>query len=389
MGAWDDCHNRKPTSASPFLEYATDGVLYHSNAAAEDGGHPQLSFLQDLPLRDWINVHNDIHERNRFSSEPQILGLPYTVFAPSTGFLHLLAANDYAALIKTILSASPAAAIRSEHYQSPLLAALACDHQDAIRALLGYGTTFLREDEIAELLTLYSGKLGNKLGSGTFMGETALGWACRVGEKRLIKVLLARAVGIDAKDIHGSTPLSWASYHGDLDTMQLLLHHGANIKAHDNNGCTMLLRATMDGQLDAIIFLLRKGADINAANHRGLTPLIWAIETVNKPLVRFLLSCGASAATRDDFGWTPLFVAAEVGHVGIVKLLLEHGADPDAKDDRGHTALSWTLAKEYSADPYYHDIIHTLSPPGWRWWLWLVNCGLNKVPRLAVLSNRN
>lgn len=265
-------------------------------------------------------------------------------------------------MIKTILSGSPAADIRSEHYQSPFLAAFSGDHWDAVRALLGYGATFLRDDEIDKLLTLYSEKLGNRPGSHRLIDETALGWACRMREKRLTEMLLPRAVDINAKDIHGSTPLSWASYHGDQDSMQLLLQSGANINAHDNSGGTILLRATMHGQLDTSIFLLRKGADINAANHRGLTLLIWAIETANKPLVRFLLGRGASPATRDDIGWTPLFVAAEVGHVGIIRLLLEHGADSDAKDGDGHTALSWTLAKAYSSDQYYQDIIHALSP---------------------------
>jgi hypothetical protein len=41
----------------PFLEYATNNVLYHANAA-EAGGVPQEHFLASFPVPQWVRLNN-------------------------------------------------------------------------------------------------------------------------------------------------------------------------------------------------------------------------------------------------------------------------------------------------------------------------------------------
>lgn len=109
-------------------------------------------------------------------------------------------------------------------------------------------------------------------------GKTALAFACEVGRRGVVKLLLAAGADIELRDVWG--PLHVAVMHGRVHVMQQLIAAGADV------------------------------------NVRGF---------------------GALPDFRE--GWTPLHLASKSGHCGCVKALLAAGADPNIVDARGRNAL--------------------------------------------------
>ncbi len=84
--------------------------------------------------------------------------------------------------------------------------------------------------------------------------------------------------------------------------------------------------------------LLAAKADANARNAKGETPLLLALQAGCEPLARALLQGGAKTSLATPDGVTPLGVAVAAGRMDLVRLLLENGAKPDAPLARGEEA---------------------------------------------------
>ena len=130
---------------SPFLEYASQYILYHADEAAR--GIPKENFLQAFALETWLNVTNLLE---RFEIRRH---------ASNAGLVYVLAENNFPRLFRTISRNASALNVREERYQYPLFAALANGHRDAVRALLQQGNNTSTEDitmvlELAELSRL-------------------------------------------------------------------------------------------------------------------------------------------------------------------------------------------------------------------------------------------
>ncbi|KXX80367.1 Protein SERAC1 [Madurella mycetomatis] len=78
----------------PFLEYATQNVLYHADAA-EEGGISQISFLRSFQLPGWIKLDN-LFEQKEVRRHTARASFPY-----------ILSERDMAALLKTYPSELP------------------------------------------------------------------------------------------------------------------------------------------------------------------------------------------------------------------------------------------------------------------------------------------
>ncbi|RYC78851.1 hypothetical protein BFJ63_vAg18276 [Fusarium oxysporum f. sp. narcissi] len=129
---------------------------------------------------------------------------------------------------------------------------------------------------------------------------TDLMLASYYGHRVVVKLLLKKGAGIEAKDSkHGRTSLSWAAKDGHEAVVKLLLEKGAGIEP----------KAPM-------------GADVEAKDREyGLTPLSWAAGNGHEAIVKLLLEKGADVEAKDrQYGRTPLSWAALNGHEAIVKL---------------------------------------------------------------------
>ncbi|KAH6681655.1 putative ankyrin repeat-containing protein [Halenospora varia] len=150
--------------------------------------------------------------------------------------------------------------------------------------------------------------------------QSSLPRAAANGHEAVVKLLLEKGAGLEAKGGNGQTPLLWAAENGHEAVVKLLLEKGAKLEAKDRSGQTPLLCAIENGHKAVVKLLLEKGADLEAKGGSGQTPLLYAAENGHKAaVVKLLLEKGG-------YGQTPLLWAVENGHEAAVKLLLENGA---------------------------------------------------------------
>jgi hypothetical protein len=269
----------------PFLEYATQQVLYHANIAAIE--LPQHEFLRSFDLRAWINLDNLFA---KFGTRRHTLAasLPY-----------ILAENDFARLLDGMCWRDAKVHNHGERHGHPLFAALVNGHREAVRALL---------------------QLQNGL----------------VDSDRIIAKL---PYGKNVKPRKEQTPLSWAAESGHTEIVQLLVEKGADIDSKDGSGRTALLWAAEKGHKEIVQILVEKGADIDSKNGSGQPVLLWAAGIGHKEIVQLLVEKGVDIDSRDGFGWTALSLAVNNGYKEIVQLLVEKAVNIGSKDGSTRTAL--------------------------------------------------
>ncbi|KAF5545319.1 ankyrin protein 3 [Fusarium phyllophilum] len=348
----DVFHHSGPkwTEAYPFLQYASEFVLHHSNLAANTAD--QQPFLESFRLFDWTCVVN-IFEKFRvrkYSSDPDLL--------------YILADRGCSSLIRSTLKDDAEIHIPSDtgRYVYPLIAAMAKGDKASVLALLCLPSAIYEGMDVTE------GLLPNAGGAG----RTPLSWACENGHFGIARVLVER----DGQpiDVSGSTysPLMFASKNGHTDIARWLVNHDADIHRQYRNETAICL-ASSNGHAEVVELLLDEGADINTCDFRGRpiiglaavnghekvvklllerkanvetkvyrerTPLHLAAQKEgSRATMQVLLSCGADINARDDSGWTPLLFSVAVASIDEIRFLITQGADATAQDERDETCL--------------------------------------------------
>jgi ankyrin repeat protein len=187
-------------------------------------------------------------------------------------------------------------------------------------------------------------------------GTTALHWAVRSADRKLIAALLEAGAHANAQNRYGVTPQHLAAINGDAATLRLLLEAGADANVALPEGETVLLSAARTGSAAAIEVLLEFGAKVDSReNWYGETPLMWAAAQNHAEAVRTLIAHAADPNVRSapqtwekrrlsqnllPLGeWTSLFYAARENALEAGKALIEGGADLNLTDPDGATAL--------------------------------------------------
>ncbi|KAM3085736.1 hypothetical protein ACMFMG_002801 [Clarireedia jacksonii] len=218
-------------------------------------------------------------------------------------------------------------------------------------------------------------------------GYTALNWAIRVSEPKLIKILLEYKADPNINTIDGKrTILGKASYEGEVEIVKLLLKHGASINDFDGDHWTALHHACNGTEQDVVKILLEEKADRtikleetgemplhiaatsgseeivklllqpilmpHIAKTRGIDP-----DQVNRELIDTQLSIRATT-TR---GETALHLAVGGGHHPVVQILLDVGSDPNAVTNSDETPLRLAGKGVKREEKEYEKIIRVLS----------------------------
>ncbi|KAJ6789033.1 hypothetical protein PWT90_07832 [Aphanocladium album] len=310
----------------PFLEYASQHLLHHANAAA-NAVH-QDEFLSLFPVSNWIGLSN-LFEKFKIRE-----------YSTDASLFYILAEKGFSRLIRTRLKANPHSHCFRERYGYPLFAALANGNKDAVAALLNSPSTICNGNDITDGLNC-------RKDFKDYKNRTPLSWAAQDGRAGIVKLLLQTVTTINEVDGGGRTPLSRASENGHDKVARLLIDKGADVETIDKDGETPLLMAVQGGHDDVARLLIDKGADIEATDQHGRTPLSLASRRGHEAMVRLLLEKGANINVIDSNGQTSLLLAAAAGSAAVVKLLLEKGADITATDNGGRTSLLWAAANGY------------------------------------------
>ncbi|EMT72593.1 hypothetical protein FOC4_g10001231 [Fusarium odoratissimum] len=267
----------------PFLEYASQFVLHHSDFAA--CAADQQIFLQSFRTSVWKRVFN-VFEKFQVRK-----------YTPDAGLLYILADRGYSSLIRARLKTDPVVETTStaDRYVYPLIAAMAKGNKSSVIALLG-------QAEIVKLLIEAGVYPSLRTPDGT---STLLCRAVDHAHGAIVKLLLERGADVEGKAIDAMSPLALAAMKpGSKEIMETLLNHRADVNSRDNNGDTPLLKAVRWASVDEIELLVRNGADVNARNKADETCLYRAMtrnETIFE-VVRVLLENGARVNDRTTRG---------------------------------------------------------------------------------------
>lgn len=113
-----------------------------------------------------------------------------------------------------------------------------------------------------------------------------------------LNVHLAEGADINAADKNGNTPLMLAAKVGNPRMVKIILAHQPNINAKNNNGYTALMIASEQGQTFIVEQLLNKGAEISVVNNDGLTAAHLALRFGQPQIYNLLDSNTAKPVTR-------------------------------------------------------------------------------------------
>ena len=190
--------------------------------------------------------------------------------------------------------------------------------------------------------------------------RTPLHYAARNGDARLVELLAARGMDVDARDGRGRTPLHYAAWEDRPEIVKVLAAAGADPMATRDDGSTPLHDAAWRNARASVEALLEAGVPVGiaavpsiewedsgedgpasgkAAGPGAWTPLHRAAWNDARDAAEALLAHGAEVNARDFEGWTPLHAAAAGNAPAAARLLLERGADMEARDRAGWTAL--------------------------------------------------
>ncbi|KAJ5151429.1 Pfs NACHT and ankyrin domain protein [Penicillium canariense] len=313
----------------PFLEYASQHILYHASAAAKVVA--QDDFLSSFPIANWIKINNMFQ---KFMNRR---------YSPHASLIYILAEKGFPELVRTRLREDRQIEVFGERYKYPLFAALANGNKDTAAALLNLSSTIYDGVDITD-------GLNYRKDFKEFEGRTPLSWAAQDGRVGIVKLLLTTTISVNDVDRGKRTPLSRASEKGHEAIVRLLIDRGANINTGDRHGKTPLQWASDQGHEAVVRLLIDEGADVKINDIYGMTPLHWASEGGHEALVRLLIDAGADFnSTRSMNGKTPLQWASEHGHEAVVRLLIDEGADVNPRDKFGRIPLQWASERGHEA----------------------------------------
>ncbi|KAF5687842.1 ankyrin protein 3 [Fusarium denticulatum] len=305
--------------AYPFLEYASQFVLRHSDFAANTAN--QQKFLENFRTSAWKGVVNTF-EKFRVRK-----------YSPTAGLLYILADRGHSSLIRTRLESDTTfnTPSKADRYVYPLIAAMAKGDKASVLALLRLPSALYEGMDIAE------GLLPNIDAGG--VGRTPLSWACENGHFRIARVLVERDNQPIDVDEPASSPLMLASKNGHIDIARWLVNRDAHIHREYRKESAIWL-ASSNGHTEVVELLLNSGADINTRGVNG-TPIIFpAVEKGYEKVVKLLLERKANVQAEPNQGRTPLhFAARKEGSRATMQVLLSYGADINAMDDQRRTPL--------------------------------------------------
>lgn len=290
--AIDKLHRTKPTWRHDSLDYPPDPR--------------KKERVQSTPVNPQnIAAGKTYEEAAKKSRIKSSMSLKDQMFAASR-------AGDYDTL-KTILDTKISVNLMSGDAQdTPLMIACRYGMDDIARLCLHYGA---RNDPHPDF------------------GQTALHCAVESKSFGCARVLLDAAApsGSDSlianlKDVDGYSSLHLACKVGDLKIVKLLVGHGADISLRDQNFRTAIHTCSYYGHKSILSYLLDSGGDcyLELMDSDGRTALHYAAESGHLNCVKLLLETAANPVAQDTNYLTPYQVAVRAGHEKICHLLLEY-----------------------------------------------------------------
>lgn len=290
--------------------------------------------------------------------------------------------------------------VTSQRNATPLHAAAYQGHLNVVEVLLAYGANanaILTDGKTPLILAVENGHdsvvntlldhMGNRVDINAVfrmagIERTLLQIAVLHGYPKVVDVLLAHGVNVNATFTDGKTSLILAIEHGYIDivnmllpketdlneiiytdqhvtllhyaalynrseVIKLLLERGVNVDIACADGSTSLHIAARNKCIEAVEVLLAKGANVNATCPGGTAPLHLAAQAGHHEVVKLLLANAANINATFECNATSLYLAAQNNHLGVVEVLLAQNADRTIALTTGETPQSIAAQKKH------------------------------------------
>ncbi|KAJ4201781.1 hypothetical protein NW767_006319 [Fusarium falciforme] len=311
----------KVSEQYPFLEYASQYVLYHSDAAARL--IPQAEFLSQTSTPDWVTTVNlfERFKKRKYSSEASLI--------------YILADKGFSALIRTWLQNNPSIDIRGERYEHPLFAAVANGHKDAVAALLDSTSSICEGVDTVE-------GFGSKTGFVKYKRRTSLTWAAQEGLTSVVELLVQKGADVNGIDQEDYTPLMRASEAGHQAVVSFLIKEGAAVESPYAHRAVSL--ALKNGRASILKLFTKANVNWDLDPETLRMGLKSASERKNEEMVKLLIEDGVEPDAQDSWSHTALSLASKNYHAATLKLLIERNADWDFNSKDMQTAFMTSAA---------------------------------------------
>jgi ankyrin repeat protein len=198
---------------------------------------------------------------------------------------------------------------------------------------------FGREDCIKILLDH-----GADLHAKDINGWTALHHYARIGQLKIVEMLILQGAQINELTMDGQTPLilscSFKSFM-QKETVQFLLQNGADISMKDGQGASALDYAKSESCHEIVALLCdADSTNLEIAKNQAL----YLKQEIHGQTITVELSNDINEVIMED-GFTRLHCAANEGFVQITKQLIAFGASLNCQDKQGNTPLHYAIEK--------------------------------------------
>lgn len=308
----------------PFLNYASFGLLRHSEAAAAYAIDAKVPLGDALRMETWLRSVSvkGSGKRNRT-------------------LLHTLVQKGCKNLTEQLFERFPAHDTQKYVHD--------CDHNDYSK---GYGTPLqfaldrhsLSSDHISDNIKISEMLLehganadlaGKKIIAPLHLVVSSLKGRASV---KMITALIKHRANLDLRSL-GVTALYHAARHSHLPAVKALLRHGANPDFRDDMGDSALHVAARGRRTKILDQLLRHSAEVNSRNKAGVTPLHLIVEHGRAQTAMKLLNHGADVNAQDQDGNSSLHLAVRRGRVETTRTLLFYGADVYSRHRGGKSVM--------------------------------------------------
>ncbi|MBW5400611.1 ankyrin repeat domain-containing protein [Brachyspira pilosicoli] len=193
---------------------------------------------------------------------------------------------------------------------TPLLYAIECNNERALRVLLEYSDVNI-EYKLSDDFAAYPDINKYEGDSVNIGGATPLMFAIFKNNSRIVKQLIDKGANVKARDNEGNSAFLYACGFGDGNIIRMLLQKDKTLvnDKTPNGNLNGLHYAAAFNNLNTINFLIKNvDMNINDRDSNGCTALYYAAYYAKNDAYNLLIKLGANKDIGDNYGVTPEYI---------------------------------------------------------------------------------